>query len=737
MRNHWFVLSAFFVLFLLTDPAPVQAEVGEVSVAKEMKIKGPVDIEADVLIYERETQTYEAHGQVEVSRGDLSLKADHAQMNMETKELVAWGNVLLREGEDVIECQRLEVNVETRLGKIHQAKLFLKDQNFHITGREVEKLGENHYRLRDGSLTTCDAKRPPWKFTVKEIEVKEMALGGWGIAKGPIFYFEDIPVLYFPWGAFPVRQDRQSGFLIPQAGYSNKYGPELKNGFYWAFAKDMDATVYFDWLGDRGFKEGLEYRYAFTQDTKGEAKFYFISDKTVPYDSDIPVVNGQTIHHNRYAFFVEHEQKLPGDFYLKGDINRVSDHQYLIDFGEDLPRRADIDSRSARQLKSVLFGGKDWDQFSLLAQTTVYDNMTQSSNDETLQKLPEVSFYAHRQSIFKTPLFYDLSSSYSNFWREKGVEAHRGDLFPRISFPTRLFNVLKFNSDLGVRETVYGSTNDPTGTIKGWNSRQAFEGDMQMSAEFYRVYDAETFSSKLSNVFKVDKWMHTIEPTVSYTYIPPVNQSHLPAFDEVDQIPFTNQITYGITQRLVGKPEKEGVSSGPSEYGKLIISQNYSLGDPFTDVEGKKRSFSNIQGELWWNFGPYLSARCNGEYNPYRGSFDIINVAAHAKDQRNDVVVVQYRNTRSTIHEVNLDARVKTINPLYLFGSYYYNLLAGMWVQGIFGAEYQAQCWSVGFIFEDINHSPDGTQKKEMKFHVYFNLLNIGSVGHKPYFMGL
>lgn len=720
MRNHWFILNAFFVLFLFTDPAPLQAKVGELSVAKEMKIKGPVDIEADVLIYDRERQTYEAHGQVEVSRGDLFLKADHAKLNMDTKELVAWGNVLLREGEDVIECQHLEVNVETRLGKIHQAKLFLKDQNFHITGREVEKLGENHYRLRDGSLTTCDAKRPPWKFTVKEIEVKEMALGGWGIAKGPIFYFDDIPVLYFPWGAFPVRQDRQSGFLVPRAGYSNKYGPELKNGFYWAFAKNMDATVYFDWLGDRGFKEGLEYRYAFTRDTKGEAKFYFIDD--------------QAFNKNRYAFFIEHQQKLPYDFYLKGYINHVSDHRYLRDFDEDLPKGAKIDSRSARQLKSVLFGGKNWDQFSLVAQTAVYDDLTQSSNDGTVQKLPQISFHAHPQSIFKTPLFYDLASSYSHFWREEGVKAHRGDLFPRISYPMRLFSVLKLDSDVGLRETLYKSYNDPTRTYHGWESRETFEAGTQMSTEFYRVYDGETFS-KISHLYKVAKWMHTIEPTIGYRYSPRVNQDALPVFDEADRISYTNQITYGITQRLVGKPEKEGVSSGPSEYGKLIISQNYSLGDPFTDVEGKERSFSNIQGEFWWNFGPYLSARWNGELNPYRGRFDVFNVAMIAKDRRNDAVVVQYRNTQSAIKQINLDARVKTISPLYLFGSFYYNLLEGMWVQGIFGAEYQAQCWSVGFVFENINRSPDRTQEKEIKFHFYFNLLNIGSVGHKPYFM--
>jgi hypothetical protein len=58
-------------------------------------------------------------------------------------------------------------------------------------------------------------------------------------------------------------------------------------------------------------------------------------------------------------------------------------------------------------------------------------------------------------------------------------------------------------------------------------------------------------------------------------------------------------------------------------------------------------------------------------------------------------------------------------------------------VESIYGAEYQTQCWSVGLTIENRSRSPDSTQKKELKFHVYFNLLNIGSVGHKPYFMSL
>ena len=722
MRIRPFVLSFFFlfaIAYHFSADAKVGVGVGEVSVTKG---EGPVDIEADELTYERETQIYQAHGQVEVYRGDFSLKADHAQLNMETKDLVAWGNVLLRESEDVIECQRLEVNLETRLGKIHHARLFLKEQNFHITAKEAEKLGENHYRIRDGSLTTCDMKQPPWKFTVKEIEVKEMARGGVAIAKGPVFYLEDIPVLYFPWGTFPVRKERQSGFLIPRAGYSSNYGPEVKTGFYWAFAKDMDATFYLNYLGERGVQEGLEYRYAFARDTKGEATFYFIDDHV--YDG------------NRYAFFIKHENKFPYDFYLKASINHVSDNKIPLDFDEILPDATKLDSRSMRLMRSVLFGGKNWDQFIFLADAEVYNNLILNSNDRTVQILPQISFYALPQSLFKTPLFYEFGTSYTNFWRETGVEAQRGDIFPIVSYPMRLFNVLKFNSYLGLRETFYYSQNDPTGTFKGWESRETLVSGFQTSVEFYRVYDSEA-SSKISNLFKVAKWMHTIEPTISYNYSPRVNQTLLPIFDEVDRVPFANEITYGITQRLVGRPAKETPTSGLKEYAKLIILQSYSLGDPYIDSEGKKRSFSNIGAELWLSFNPYLSARWSTEFSPYRGNFDVMNFLIDVKDRRNDAVRFQYRYTKDEISQINLDARVKTIDPLYVFGGVRYDLLNHYMVAILGGAEYQAQCWSLGFSVEHFGQPPLGTRQSETKFKVYFTLLNLGTAGSRPYFMNL
>jgi LPS-assembly protein len=270
-----------------------------------------------------------------------------------------------------------------------------------------------------------------------------------------------------------------------------------------------------------------------------------------------------------------------------------------------------------------------------------------------------------------------------------------------------------------------------------WKSRETFEAGAEMSTEFYRIFGGAEMPM-VSRLLKVGKWMHTIEPKASYRYSPRVDQDDLPVFDEVDRIPYISLVTYGFTQRLIGKPEREGIASGPFEYLKLNIFQSYSLGDPFErDSEGQGRYLSNILAELWWNFSPYVSARWEAEFDPYHRNFDVLNFLINMKDRRNDGLRVQYRYTQDRIQEINLDARIRTISPLYLFGSVRYNLVDHWKVENIYGAEYTGQCWTLGLFVEDRGQSPDGTQEKEVKVQVYFTLLNLGSMGHKPYPMQL
>jgi LPS-assembly protein len=282
---------------------------------------------------------------------------------------------------------------------------------------------------------------------------------------------------------------------------------------------------------------------------------------------------------------------------------------------------------------------------------------------------------------------------------------------------------------VGGRETLYRPYHDRADRFDSWESRETFEAGAQASAEFYRVFRSGE-DSKISSLFKVNRWMHTVEPQIGYLYSPHLNQNDLPVFDEADRLPYTNQITYGIVQRLLGKWAKEEKETAPYEYARLNLFQSYSLGNPYErDSKGKGRYFSNIQAELWWNFSPFLSAQADTRFSPYDGNFERLNFLITAKDRRNDAVQVQYLYTQDSVKEINLAARVKTIPPLHLFGSMRYNLVDNWKVENIYGLEYKAQCWTLGLVVEDLGKSPDGTQQKELKVKVYLQLLNLGSFG--------
>lgn len=61
-----------------------------------VKMEGPIEIEADHLVYNKDEQLYQAHGNVEVVQGDFSLKADHARLSAVTNEVVAWAALFLK-----------------------------------------------------------------------------------------------------------------------------------------------------------------------------------------------------------------------------------------------------------------------------------------------------------------------------------------------------------------------------------------------------------------------------------------------------------------------------------------------------------------------------------------------------------------------------------------------------------------------------------------------------------------
>ncbi len=667
---------------------------------------GPIEIKADQLIHLREENLYQARGNVEIRRGEVRLTSDAVDFYADTQIAEAIGNVEFTDGDDVLRCDRMRVNLETQTGVVENARLITRE-NFHITGKRVEKLGPKKYRIHDATFTTCGGDSPDWIFKAKRVD---LTIEGYAVARHSFFNVREIPVGYLPIGVYPVKTKRQTGFLIPEFGYSSEFGEEVYLPFFWAIDQDKDATIYLNWLGDRGLKEGGEFRYAPSKNTEGQANFYFIDDRVKD--------------ENRWAAFLRHEQRqLPLGFYAKGNINIVSDNDYPFDFEEDFPEdptaQRFIDVRTNRQLESTFFGGRMWPEFNLVGEFSYFDDLTIKDNDSTLQRLPEITFSAFDQPLWKIPVYAGGEISYTNFWRLEGVRGSRLEFFPEISLPFRPLEWLEFLPLAGLRETLYWEDDEPSGETD-FETRTLPELGAVLSTAVSRVFETPSLG--------YERVKHRIEPTVGYTFIPRVDQDDLPFFDERDRIPYTSLITYGLANFIDGKVQTQ---SG-SEIRRLLrldVSQSYSLGDPiFPGEDSPERQLSNIRGQLWFSPFPFFYLRSNAQYSLIQDQVVLHNTVATLSDSRGDSSTVEYQFTKDKLEQINLSAQIRLLGRANLFASYRYDLFNDIRVETVGGLTYRSQCWDVTFSVEDINRSFDRSREEEINFRLTISLVGLGSL---------
>ncbi len=694
--RHPSVLLISIVIILLLSLIPQKTTGSE----PRYKTESPITMEADKLTYDRKTGVITLEGEVRIFHQDTTLRADKVMFYEESKDAVAEGNVVLTEGEDVLRCDRLELNIETKKGVVYEGRLFLKKKNFHITGSKAEKLGEMQYRVYDATLTSCDQRVPWWEFSAKrlDVEIEGYAKGWW-----PGFHIKDVPVLYFPWAIFPVKRERQTGFLFPEFSTSSRWGPELTIPFYWAISPNQDATFYLQRIGDargRGFKEGVEYRYALSSRARGEIKGFYLWDER---EED-----------HRWSVFYDHDQTFAGGYYLKADVNWVSDREYPVDFDGDIPDDALIDARSRNQLESIFALGKEWEWGVLGAEVSYFRDLTVDSNRATLQRLPQVTFYRFQDQLLNTPLFYEVETEGTHFWRQEGIRGGRIDIYPKVSVPLRPFNILRFEPWIGYRETIYFPDNDPTGVKDEVTSREIFDVGASFATTISKVYPL--------NLGRIAKLRHTIEPKVVYTYIPKVDQTENPYFDDLDSIPPQSVVTWYLTNRLTGKVVDEAANVTYPEYLYLEISQGY---DFFPHLSSEER-ISNLGAEMKVAPFTWLSGTMDLEYNPHRRRLDLFNAGVSISDKRGDQLGVEYRSTENDVEELNADLGIRVIEPLDLFFSYRHNLLDDVRIETVYGVDYRHQCWEIAARLYDINRSPDGLRDHELKVMVYVTLSGIG-----------
>ncbi len=685
-----FLFSFFSVLLF---PALINAEVTDLG--KYAKTNDPITINADTLEYDRDKDIYNAKGNVEIVQGKVRVTADEVTVDNKTGDVFANGNVVIIDGEDTMSCESLKLNMNTKVGVIHNGKMFIKKGNYHIEGNEFEKLSEDKYKIDKGSLTTCDTRIPDWRFRGSDVKITpDEFLTAWNV----IFYIKDIPVLYSPYIALPIKTKRQTGFLIPRVGYSTNEGFKIKEAFFWAIADNMDATIYADYRSEKGLGTALEFRYVLSPYSRGNLYTNYVNEW----------LTGREKWEGRYLI----EQAFTERLNAKANINYVSDKSYYKDYSETTYERIQ------RSTDSNVWITQNWASSSLYLWAQYTKDLTKI-NDETVQRLPELGYKIVENRLYELPIFYSLNSAAINFERDAGITGQRIDINPKLKAELNLLKAFVFSPRGELRETLYSRSRDTEESTH----RFLYSVGANLSTKINRVFNTEGLGS-------VDRIRHSIEPEADYEYIPDVNQSHLPQFDAVDNIPKKSLVYYAITNRFSARYTK-GAEIKKLEFLMLKLSQSYDINEEnrYYNLTTPKRPFSDIRAELNIKSESMVNLFVDTKYNPYTGYVTEVNSDLRFQIGRFWYITAGERYTKNPRIEFLTGGMGFTFPfGIDISGAVWYDSYLGRLREQSYTLKYARQCWSAGMVFNHRLNIENNIEKDIYQFLFTVELRGIGAV---------
>jgi LPS-assembly protein len=467
-----------------------------------------------------------------------------------------------------------------------------------LTGRRFEKFTGQAYHIDDGSFTTCvcESGIPAWKITAKEIE---MTPKGEAIIRGGKFYIRDIPVFYLPYGFFPVRTKRKTGFLFPKPGYSSDEGFTFQQPFFWAISKSTDATI----VGniETRARAGIwgEFRHIFSRNTKVRLNAaYFNEFDRSNAEDDIVNKNiaDPTIPQDRWAIGTKHRNSNASGWETYSNIFAFSDDLFTRELFDkfnldDVQQRNVRTSRYGRSTVGFFKGSSD---MVLRGEWDFYQDFIQP-DDFTLFGVPKLHFGGRKGIGGPFELSWRVEGV--NYMREDKADGARLDIRPEISLPFRLSNYLFGSLDVAGRETLY--------------YLYRTEGVFDQTTARGLVEVRGNVGSSVSNTFswngtRLKKIKHVMEPEIHYLFIPWANQKGIPIWDGTDRINRRNLLTFSFTNRFWGKfarkpakapKDKDVELLGPAtatdvkEIARLNFALSYDIdkerfgGDSLSDID--------------------------------------------------------------------------------------------------------------------------------------------------------
>ena len=568
----------------------------------------------------------------------------------------------------------------------------------------------NIIELGNVSYTTCPKGTADWQLKARRITLDTKSLRGVGHSTRVIF--KGVPILYLPWISFPLSNARQSGLLFPTIGNSSSGGATLSVPWYWNIAPNQDLTATPTIYARRGLSLGAEYR-LLTRAGKGALRAEYL-----PGD--------RLAHIDRSLLHLDATVRFAQQWRAQINAQNVSDTHYFEDFANSSEATSAV--FLPRDLRLSL-RGDIWQLGAQVQKFQVLDDQL-APGDRPYAQLPRLMAAAHWQG--NSGFGSHVESELIDFQRATGITGWRGRLQPGVDFNyTHPGFYLRPRASWDI--TSYRLS----------HLVPADNGQMPATT-LHRTLPIVTLDSALRlerTSGSGGNRLVTLEPRLSYVYIPYRNQSDLPLFDTglpdpnfvalyranryagFDRIGDANNLTTGVTLRML-------TARTGQQYLSATVGQTLHFSQPRVTLPGetadtRKRSdlLANLDLTAYRNWNLHYELA----WNPAQSLTEKSLLSLQYRPAGDQVVNVGYRFTRGSVEQAEASAAWPVSRRWDLYARSVYSLRDGSSIENFAGLQYRQNCWGIRLVVRDsVSRTKD---TRNTGWYLQLELKGLSSVG--------
>jgi LPS-assembly protein len=659
-------------------------------------------------------------GDAEVRRAGTVIRADRLTYYEADDEVMAVGAVRVARQGNVFTGPQLLLKLDANEGWFETPTYYLGRYGGRGQAERMDFLGPDLTRLHRATYTTCEPDNPDWLLTSDTLTIDEAS--GDGTGRSASLYFKGLKILGAPVFAFPLSDERRSGFLVPSLSINSRSGGEVVVPYYWNIAPNRDFTFHPGVSARRGVRLGGEFRYL------EPTYFGGIGFDVNPSDPKTGSTRFFYDVHNTFTNW----SGWGGNWLVRG----VSDDDYFVDYSRS------ILSSSERVLPRVFNAsrslGGDW---STLVSVQTWQAIL-DARPGPYERVPQVQLRNVQRDVRGFDVDTLLDATRFGAPRPGLVEGWRLVANPQFSYPI-------------VRP--------------GWS----IVPKVSLHATSYQLTDPGAMSSSSSRVvptWSIDAGMvferpahllgrdvtQTLEPRLFYVRTPYRDQSRIPVFDTTvadfnfaqlfsentfignDRIADVDQLTAAAISRVIDP------SSG-AERLRFAVGQRLYFSGQRVAIPGmppRTDERSDVLLAAAGEFGGGMSFDTGLQYSVRDGGIPRFSALWRYLPPDGRILNLGLRYRRDELGQLDTSWRWPVAPRWVMLGRLNYSFLGngvdpisqvpnerGV-IEAVLGVEYSSCCWGTSFVLQRFRTAQG---QSTTAFFLQLELKGLARIGSDPF----